>query len=498
MICREAGRRSLDLLAVLVGVGLVGCQATPSAPGASPSGSPGGSAAVTPSQPAPAHTRPDLAKRPLVFYAPLPPQRGGPYDGSTDWSELWQPGADWDELAGMIDVYKLYGGWAFSESTRAEAERIAQTLDGYGLGLAVETSPLIPADGCGLDDQGNLVEGFAGEQARDTMENLRRGGATVDVITLDEPWYYAHVYDGPGACHWDDERIAQGVADFLSVVRQSFPNVVVGDIEPTPAPVSADELGQWLDAWQRVVGEPAAFLHLDLDFGRTGWPDLVTAAGDEAHGRGVPLGVIAIGDPFAKSDVEWLQAAGARLSRLRFTMGYEPDHLIFQSWHDRPDRALPESDPTTYTGWLLAYLQDPQSEVAIGPPSVSLDAKVRASMSLPGSPPPNAVDGDQATTWNAGDGPEQWIQIDLATMRSLAGVRLSVAQYPAGMTVHEVWVGSTKSSLHRVHTFRGETQDGDVLTWTPATPLSVRSVRIVTTESPSWVAWREIDLIGGP
>ena len=127
---RRLGRPVARRAALLIALALVGCQATPS-PGPSPTASSVGSSpataaptavptattTVTPTDAGPPHTPPDLAQRPLVFFAPLPPQRGGPYDGSVDWSDLWSEGADWDELAGRIDVYKLYGGWSFAEST---------------------------------------------------------------------------------------------------------------------------------------------------------------------------------------------------------------------------------------------------------------------------------------------------------------------------------------------------------------------------------------------
>jgi hypothetical protein len=377
-------------------------------------------------------------------------------------------------------------------------ERIRRTLDGYGLGLAVETSPLFPTDACGRDGQGNLVEGFAGDQARDTMENLRKGGATVDLITLDEPWYYAHHYDGPGACHWDVDQIAQGVADFIRVVRESFPNVVVGDIEPTPPPVSADGLGEWIDAWTRAVGEPPAFLHLDVDVGRANWTDLVGGIGAESHARDVPFGVIAIGDSSATSDLEWLQAGGARLSRLRFLAGVEPDHLIFQSWHDRPDRALPESDPTTYTGWLLEYLRDPQSEAAIGPLNLALTATVTASSATPQSPASNVNDASPAH-WNAAGEAPQYVHLALDQPGTIRRFVLVVAQDPAGASVHELWVRKVGGKLQRVHVFDGVTKEGDVLVYEPAEPLAdVDLVRVVTTKLAGglWPAWHEIELIG--
>lgn len=121
-----------------------------------------------------------------------------------------------------------------------------------------------------------------------------------------------------------------------------------------------------------------------------------------------------------------------------------------------------------------------------------------ASRSLPDQPPSNAIDGDLESIWGAGAHPQQWIQIDLGGPGALSGVRLITAQYPAGETVHQVWVGDSETGLRLVQEFSGLTDDGQELVYAPATAEpNVRFVRIVTTESPSWVGWREIEVRTG-
>ncbi|HNS52122.1 MAG TPA: hypothetical protein PKO09_13180 [Anaerolineae bacterium] len=47
------------------------------------------------------------------------------------------------------------------------------------------------------------------------------------------------------------------------------------------------------------------------------------------------------------------------------------------------------------------------------------------------------------------------------------------------------------------HAFDDRTSDQQVLEFTPDPPAqNVRLVRVVTTLSPSWVSWREIELLG--
>jgi hypothetical protein len=131
----------------------------------------------------------------------------------------------------------------------------------------------------------------------------------------------------------------------------------------------------------------------------------------------------------------------------------------------------------------------PRSNLAFG-------KAVVASRSLPEEPPENAVDG-QPTQWGAGADAPQWVQIDLGAPATVRLIRLVVAQWPAGETVHQVWGGGSGEDLRLLHEFRGYTEDNQVLELVPDAPLEgIQVVRVVTLESPSWVAWKEIEVIG--
>jgi hypothetical protein len=122
---------------------------------------------------------------------------------------------------------------------------------------------------------------------------------------------------------------------------------------------------------------------------------------------------------------------------------------------------------------------------------------VTASSTLPGYPAANAVDGDPDTLWNSGAGPEQWIQIELENPISVRSIRLSVAQQPEGETIHQIWAGAEVSNLALLHEFKGFTSEPGILEFAPpAAWTNIRYIRIVTTHSPSWVAWREIEVSG--
>ena len=124
-------------------------------------------------------------------------------------------------------------------------------------------------------------------------------------------------------------------------------------------------------------------------------------------------------------------------------------------------------------------------------------ASISASASLPGDPPANAVDGDPETAWNSGAAPRQWIRFEFDEPRRISSIHLVAAQDPAGETVHRIWGGLTEDSVQLLHEFIGSTSDGDVLQYEWPSPVDgVKILYVITTESPSWVAWREIRVAG--
>ena len=444
--------------------------------------------ATATAQPTPA----DLSARPLIWFAPLPPLptgQGRPFTGSDDFMDLFAPGADWDRASRRIGVFKLYGEWV----AHAPPDQLRAAVEGIrarGQVLAIEMGPLDAPPGCGSG-----VESFAGvDEGRLLSQRVRQAGGTIQVIALDEPYYFAHRYDGPSACHWAVDRVADGVAQFVRAMRGEWPAVIVGDIEPTPAPIEAHDLSDWLGAYQAGVGEPLAFLHLDMDWSRFGWPDLALDIEHAARDKGVPLGMIYNGGA-ATSDEAWARIAGRRVLD-HLADGARPDHVVFQSWMDKPDRVLPESDPTTFTALVNRYVDEPGSLAgARDTANLALGRPIRASGTLRDAPASQAADGDPDTIWNAGAGPPAWIEIDLGRARAIATIRLTVGQDPSGRTRHVITCRRAGGDATRLGALSGTTRDLDVLEVRPAADARCRFIRIETRASPSWVAWREIEII---
>lgn len=499
---RSAVPRSiLGTSALLVFALACGAPAPTTAP---PAPSPTSTASASPSpEPTQAPTEaplPDLSPRPLAWFAPLPPMPTGPgrmFTGSDDFLDLFAPDAPWSATRGHLHVFKLYGEWVAYHASDAELRTAVEAIRRMGLALAVEAGPLDPPPECG---QG--IEGFAGtDEGRLIANRVLNAGGRIDLIALDEPLFFGSIEDGPNHCRWDPAKVAAEVGEYIEVVRGYFPEIVVGDTEPLAGASTVKDYTAWLETFRQVNGYDLAFLHMDIDWGRPTWPAEVRQIEVFGRGFGVPVGIIYNGNFNDPSDEAWLSIAGERVRRYEDQAGGRPEHVVFQSWHDKPDRALPESDPYTFTGFLRAYFEERDSlgirREGAGA-NLAYQKTARVSSAFGGQIGAYAVDGDVATAWNSGGFPLQWIQVDLGRSYDIAEIRMTVEQSPPGPTIHVVYGQGegTGGAFDQLHIFSGTTASFDVLVFTPPEPArGIRTVRIETTTTPSWVGWREIEII---
>lgn len=454
----------------------------------------------TATQPALAETAEPLSldALPLIWFAPLPPLaivEGRKFTGSDDFMDLFEPDARWQNAAGHVHVFKLYGEWVAYKATDAQLRQVVDDMRRRRIALAVEAGPLDPPADCG---QG--IEGFAGlAEGLKIARRIQDAGGELNLIALDEPYYFAHFYDGPNACHWDAEKVAKEVGEYIEAIRRVFPNVMIGDTEPLTGAANAQAYIKWLDVFQKVNGFNLAFIHMDIDWSRSDWANEVVMIEEYGDRLNVPVGIIYTGNAFDKADEAWISAAGERVKKLEVAGNASPDHILFQSWNDKPDHVLPETVDFTFTNFIDDYFAD---KSALGfrregkGANLALGKPVRVSGHTGDSAGSLAVDGDLGTLWNSGGGPRQWIEIDLGAEYDIHEFRLTISQYPEGATTHRILGRSANGQFTVLTTFEGITADGQVLVFTPAQPVAgIRLIRVETINSPSWVAWREIEVI---
>jgi hypothetical protein len=136
---------------------------------------------------------------------------------------------------------------------------------------------------------------------------------------------------------------------------------------------------------------------------------------------------------------------------------------------------------------------------AIEPPpsaNLALGQPVRVSRALGEEPGAYAVDESLNTQWGSGANAPQWIQVELPAGAVVGHIRLLVAQYPAGDTLHRVYAYFADGSHELVAEFSGPTSDNDWLEAEFDPPLEgVTAIRVETLSSPSWVSWKQIEVL---
>lgn len=110
-----------------------------------------------------------------------------------------------------------------------------------------------------------------------------------------------------------------------------------------------------------------------------------------------------------------------------------------------------------------------------------------------------ATDGDSSSVWSSQQPAPQWFSVALDGLYLVNRIQLAVTQSPAGPTSHEIWLGNgsgNRTLFTRLSNV--PTEEGQLLNVELNPPQVVDEVFILTLDSPSWVAWREISVYGLP
>ena len=375
--------------------------------------------------------------------------------GSVDYRRLFDAGAPWSQTAAAIDVFEFPWQWLDDPNSEArvtadELRREVTALNGYGTEIAIEYEPLV-AKVCGSG-----IEGFwdGADGAFRAIERIESAGGKVRYLSLDEPLAGAHLADGPTACHWTVERTASEVAAFVHAVQARYPMITIGDIEPFPA-VSPELMLRWLDAYEAAAGAPFPFIVLDMDWPalQSGWPARIRSLAASARERGTGFAIIYNGGS-ETTDADWLAAAEGHLEAYELDGG-TADIAIFASWNDKPDRLLPETDPTTFTHLVGDYFR-PRPTIttasrALAGHRIELAGAVRA----PGGGPASV--GTLAVTAVPRDGPVQIIElrgtVPTGATRALVGIRTNnegPGPKAANLTFYEIGYAEQGKHANRV------------------------------------------------
>jgi hypothetical protein len=281
--------------------------------------------------------------------------------GASDFLSLFTGTAGWPSTAAHTAVFGLYAGWVADIDSTTLAN-VVTFLNAQHIPIELEAPALQATSTCGNNVEGYVPDGLVlADFTNEYLQRLKALGANVAYIKVDEPYFYGSIAaSSPNSCAWPASQVADDVARYAQLVHATYPNAEIGDVEPIintgygTDPVTA--LSAWHDAFAKAMGAQFPFFVADMDFGNPGWPALAVRMQQAMRARQERFGIIFIGEPTDTSDAIWSSKTLARAQTFASTSGSAPDFVFFQSWDPYPHSCLPETDPTTFTGTVKAYI----------------------------------------------------------------------------------------------------------------------------------------------
>jgi hypothetical protein len=105
-----------------------------------------------------------------------------------------------------------------------------------------------------------------------------------------------------------------------------------------------------------------------------------------------------------------------------------------------------------------------------------------------------AADGSRCTVWNAGAFAPQQLTFDMGTPTRIDVIALVPEMTPDGSVLHEVAFSDDGKTFQVGHRIEAPMRSGQQVELVLPRPEKARFVRVTTTRSPSFVAWREVGL----
>ena len=283
-----------------------------------------------------------------------------PGPGQQDWAKLFgQPDTEWPTFLNNVQVFAATGVDKIPDPILSVAFR---KLNQKHLSFAIDS---LAQSWVNQPQCGHGVESYTDPPGhRKLVAKIKANGGRLVYIAMDEPLYFGHYYGGHDACHSSIENVAERAAAVMREYKNQFPGVIIGDIEPFPAltqqPGWQNDYKAWMGAFQSVMGQPIAFLHVDINWAKPGWQASVQQASNFAHASQLQLGIIyngnVHGDP-APTSQKWIDSAAQHYNIIEKPLGVVPDQVIFHSWEKYPTRVLSDPDEPGLDTLVMQYIQ---------------------------------------------------------------------------------------------------------------------------------------------
>ena len=291
------------------------------------------------------------APKPTVWISPPGNENGKSF------RDLFEHPDQWKETRAMVDVLSYTDLNLQRQFTDDELRAWFSKLREWKVKLAMEV--------------GALKEwGLTGEKTfnaeRANWEHLQSLGANVHAIAMDEPLCCAREH-----IHKTDDYAIEETANYIALVRQHFPQLLIGDIETYPS-ISIEDHKHWIEALQKRLSEMKVrgldFYRLDVDWVRFtvqnqgSWKE-VKALELYCRQKKLPFSLI-----YWPSGYPSMQHRGIADDSTWYVptlqQGYDylsidgrPDQYVIESWVGAPSRCVPETADWTFTRTVRDFCQ---------------------------------------------------------------------------------------------------------------------------------------------
>jgi len=304
-----------------------------------------------------------------------------PRPRAVDLMEMFKPNAPWQNAASHVQVFRfssLFFHRVGEDSNQDEVNAAVSDLKRRHIAIAVEIGVIDIIPGSCPD---KIQEGYGTlPQARKVIDMIKAAGGEIKYLNMDELLNYGHFFEHSSSktgCQLSISEIVSRSAAILNLFKQEFPNIVIGETEPTAMMREQGddhiaEVSDWKPAmleyytrFRDALGKPLDFLILDpqWEFKRGSVADDVHTVYDyaeELKRRGLiqRIGIMYNGGTFDTTDAAWVQAARDHMAIVEQTYRPRPDIIAFLSWQENPTHAMPDdASQNTLTGLVTYYFQ---------------------------------------------------------------------------------------------------------------------------------------------
>lgn len=291
----------------------------------------------------------DRSPKPTVWMCP-PTQ-----DNGRCFRELFEEPERWAKTRAAIDVIGYADHVLNRQFTDDQLRAWLPLLQQWGIKFALEVGAVKPW-------------GTTGEKTfniqRPMWDRVQRAGGSIYAFAMDEPLCCARQ-----EIHQPDDYAVQETANFIALVRQHYPQVLIGDIEPYPF-ISLPDLSRWIEALEKELADRQVrgldFFRLDVDWvnftvrNHGSWQE-VKQLEHTCRNRRLPFSLIywAADYPALKGrgladDATWYVSVMRQAQDYALLDG-APDQFVLESWIESPSRCVPETDDFTFTRSVLDF-----------------------------------------------------------------------------------------------------------------------------------------------